>query len=482
MKIGIIGFGAAGISVLRELTKQLENLKDHTITVFSDETLFGTGLPYQKDDETLVLNQFAETMSVFPDDRMHFAEWIKKNKTVDDPLKKHFPRSWYGEYLRESAEMLLEKSQAKSIKQPVISVKVKEANRFTVATKETEETFDVIHLTTGHLAYQDPYGLKGTENYVHHPYPAEIKLSNISEDKHVGILGTGLTSVDLMLYLKKTRPTIDISFFSPDGKFGAVRGKEKEMKVNYFTKETIQAEKENNHGFISLDTIKEWFIKEIETQGINVSFYWNNFGQGTIQDLRYDLKHREEIGHFQSFIHSMTNVYADLWNGLTEKDRDRFLNDYSDGFTRFRSPLPSETIKTLLSYSDDDSANVYANISNAEKEDTGFRVELDSGDTIYVDYLLNGTGQTKDLIQSRHAQSELLQQLLNERILQPYPYGGVQILFPTMSAVSQRYGVLQNLKVYGQLVSGIDYMNNTVELISKSAVRGVESMIEWMDM
>lgn len=481
MDIGIIGFGAAGMSVLRELVRLKENLPDHTITIFSDKKLFGTGLPYQEDDEALVLNQFSETMSMLPDDPMHFVNWVKKNKLVADPIGKYLPRSWYGEYLKELANIFLEESQAVVIKQEVTSIRVTEKGRYIVTTDKLEKIYDIIHLATGHLAYQDPYELNGIERYIHHPYPVTSKLKNIRENKHIGILGTGLTAVDLMLYLKKRTPHITISFVSPDGKFGSVRGIEEKRELKYFTKEAVQAEKEKNQGLILLSTIKEWFLKEAESQGMDSLVYWKNFGKGSLNGLRFDLRHLEEIGNFQSIIHSMTTIYADLWNAMTEKDREEYLNYFSEDFTRFRSPLPSKTIEQLLEYSDDGSVSIYSGISSVRKNNTKFEINFDSGEGIRVDYLLNGTGQTKNLEHTREAQSRLIQQLINEHVLLPYPYGGVQILYPSMSVISQRYGLLKNFKVYGQLVSGIDYLNNTVELISRSAIRGVESTLEWIN-
>lgn len=50
MKIAIIGMGVAGISVLREWTKEKEINPSLEITVYGDEDTFGTGLPYQKDN------------------------------------------------------------------------------------------------------------------------------------------------------------------------------------------------------------------------------------------------------------------------------------------------------------------------------------------------------------------------------------------------------------------------------------------------
>lgn len=48
MKIAIIGMGVAGVSLIREIKKQMsiKQLKKVDIIIFSDAKLYGTGLPY----------------------------------------------------------------------------------------------------------------------------------------------------------------------------------------------------------------------------------------------------------------------------------------------------------------------------------------------------------------------------------------------------------------------------------------------------
>lgn len=480
MKIAVIGAGASGISVLRELVKQVENIEKHSITLFSDERLYGTGLPYQKDDESLLLNQFPETMSLNPEDDKDFVKWVENRYDVEEVESHFFPRAWYGEYLKEILEDLVKKADVTVIKESVQTIQVIGEEKYLVKTEDQVDEFDIIHLTTGHLAYQDPYELEGTEGYVHLPYPAVKQLQGIENHTHVGILGTGLTAVDLLLYVKKVSPQVKISFLSPDGKFGSVRGIEEPVELTYFTHECIEEEKKRHNGWISLDTIKEWFIKECQEQGLDVKEYWDEYGLGTVESMRFDLQHLEEIGDFQAIIHSMTPVYAQLWQAMTNADRTRFIEEYAERFTRFRSPLPAQTARKILQYVDDGSLDVYAGISGVEKKEESFKVAVED-ETVTVDILLNGTGQIKTLQEKQEKQQDLIQQLLNDRILQPYAYGGVEILYPSMSAMSSQHGELNTFKVYGQLVSGIDYMNNTVELISRSAIDGVRDTLQYLN-
>ena len=55
-KLAIIGAGVAGVSVLNAL---LENpyYADCKIVIYDQQKTFGTGLPYQPDDEHLLINQ-----------------------------------------------------------------------------------------------------------------------------------------------------------------------------------------------------------------------------------------------------------------------------------------------------------------------------------------------------------------------------------------------------------------------------------------
>lgn len=477
MDIAIIGAGAAGISVLREIVSQLG--QDYTLTIYSNERLCGTGLPYQDDDETLLLNQYSETMSLNPDDKNDFVDWVKKTYGVKHPEGKFFPRSWYGRYLNELFAKLLQTSQARLIKQEVTDLEVIRDNRYRVKAGEHEAVYDRVHLAIGHLSYQDPYELEGTEGYIHVPYPVREKVKGIEEYRRIGILGTGLTAIDMLLYVKKIHPDAEVSMFSRSGTFGSVRGIEETLQLKYFNEARVAEEKEKHDGWIALDTLKQWFIEECVNHGIDLSAYWHRYGSGTIDGIKTDLDHLQEIGKLQSVIHSMTLLFAQLWNALTNQDRQRFIEDYADQFTQFRSPMPPETARKIVEYVESGTVSIYSGIASVTKEKDSFKLATEAGDAVFtVDLLLNGTGQQKNLAKDPEQQQALVRNLLDKRIIQPNDFGGIDILYPSMSALSPKYGQLNTLKIYGQIVSGVDYMNNTVSVISASAIAGVKDSIQ----
>src|SRR5699024_5704878 len=109
--------------------------------------------------------------------------------------------------------------------------------------------FDAVHLCIGHLAYKDPYGLKDHPHFIHQPFPVQEKMTEIPHDKTVGVLGTGLTAIDLFRYMQYKRPDLKVSFYSRSGTFKSVAGKHAKWKYHYFTKENIARKRAEGNGF-----------------------------------------------------------------------------------------------------------------------------------------------------------------------------------------------------------------------------------------
>src|SRR5690625_1248444 len=96
-------------------------------------------------------------MSLKPDYELDFVKWVQKNKQKTDVIGKYMPRSWYGEYLQELLNHLLNQRDAVVKKDTVTSIRLTDDRKNEVKTETEEETVNCIHLATGHLAYQDPY-------------------------------------------------------------------------------------------------------------------------------------------------------------------------------------------------------------------------------------------------------------------------------------------------------------------------------------
>src|SRR5699024_3066618 len=152
MKIAIIGMGAAGISVLGQWAKYQQLDPSLELTVYGQKETFGTGLPYQKDTEEILLNQVAEQMSVDADEPLDFLHWLYE-KGIPHPKGSFASRNLYGVYLKERTEEWLEKTGPDILKEEVQSVRKTENNCFEITSKSGTQVVDVVHLCAGHTEF-----------------------------------------------------------------------------------------------------------------------------------------------------------------------------------------------------------------------------------------------------------------------------------------------------------------------------------------
>lgn len=479
MDIGIIGLGVAGISILKEIEKQTtkEMREKLAITVFSKVEGFGTGFPYQSDDEVLLLNQYTDTMSIDLDNKKDFLNWVKTKKQMPDLLNTHLPRKLFGEYLYEETMRLIAALDVDVVREKVEAVSILENNQYKVRTRGTEKNVHSVHLSIGHLAYQDPYELKGNMHYIYNPYPAKEKLIFPDEEVKIAIIGTGLTAIDTYLYIKKTYPKAQLSFLSLEGRFSSVRGHEPENETEYSCRENIQKLIEENNGTLTLEQVREWFTKETRRHAIDLTWIWKHLGEGTVEGMQVDLKHSGELGKFQALIRKMRECYVILWNALPDEEKDKFLKEYGQKWGFFKAPIPEQTARILIKDLTEERAELLSGIQSIKKEEQ-FNVTFNKQADRSYHYIVNGTGQEMNLSNKIDSQQPVVKQLLDTGVLTPHRYGGALVDYPSMCAIDAKGEVLSGFRVYGQLVSGVQYGNSSVEMVAKSARYGVKDMLQ----
>lgn len=475
-KIAIIGMGAAGIAVLNAMAEFPEYYHSE-ITIFAGSQTIGTGLPYQADSTALLLNQTADTMSIKQKDPLDFVKWASEKKGFADATTVHLPRPWYGEYLVETMNEACERLSPVIIEEKVLDLAVEPDGSFVVMTQNRKQQFDVVHLCVGHLAYQDPYKLKGHPNFIYHPYPTNEQLNSIPNTSRVGIVGTGLTGIDMMRYLVRKRESIRLYFLSDTGSFTSVRGNKPDIDLRYLTLESLQKEKKRNKGYVRLSKMLEWFLLECEDKGLDIPQLLKRYPEGSPMELQLQMENSQEMGTLQAIIHAMDFYLPDYWVALTEGDKKKFLHDYQGDFERFRTPIPRKTICELLDLLESGQVSVHKEMRAVDVIENGFVVSFENGETIEVDYLINATGQNKK-VEITPSHDDLISNLLDKRIVQPEEFGGVQVVWPSSAAVSQRYGVLDNLLIHGQLISGVHYGNNSAGMLRDHAYKVVKKMRE----
>lgn len=476
-RIAIVGMGVAGISVLREWAKQKKLHPSIQLTVFGDKNTFGTGFPYKKDSDILLMNVFAKFTTIIPQSKDDFVEWLQTTQGIDHPEFGFYPRQLFGEYLTERMNDWLKQSNASVIKEKVNTIHRLDNNKFRLIFDSGMSDFDFVHLCIGHLPYKDPYDLINNPRFIVNPFPISEKLSVIPKGSSVGVLGTGLTSIDIFRYIHFKRPDIKLSFFSRTGRFKAIIGEYNEVNHKYFTLENIQRVKAENDGFIPLEKYIDWFKKEFDNKQLLLKMDLENYDFGSKNTIEWQLNNLDKIGLIQGPIINMNHLLTKLWMALTETDKQNFLERYYDKWEKLISSTSPMSAKLLLSAWKTNEINVFENLEDIVYRGDHFKIILKNKQHHVFDYIINASGNDKNVSYKQH-RNNLLFQLLNERLLQPETFGGVQVTLPDFSAVSQKYGVIKNFKIHGQLVSGIQFGNNSVNIVSDSAKPAVDDIVK----
>ena len=471
--------GVAGISTLREWTRKKRMHQSIELTLFGDKKTFGRGMPYQEDDDTLLLNVPAQTITILPEKEEDFIDWLQE-QGEESPRDKHYPRGVFGNYLSERMNGWFDETQAKVVEEIVESVRLLPNGQFEVKSTSVTGIFDAVHLCIGHLPYNDPYELENHPRFIYHPFPAKEKLKVIPKDAKVAILGTGLTAVDMFRYLHTHRPDVRIDFYSRSGRFKSIRGQYEEINYQYFTEENISREKSKHQGTIPLDTYIDWMKKEAEYLGISAERIWANGKRGSKESMIKELNHRDKLGTFQSLLLNMTNqMLPRLWRALKEEDKARFLSDYNKTWDKLRSPLPVKTGEELVQAWEEGAIDIIGGLEKVEVKENTFTLHFKDKSSKEVDYIINATGPDSK-ITYESTKMPLLKQMMNERLIQAEKFGGVQVSWPTLSAISQKFEVIPRLKVHGELISGVEFGNNSINIISESAAMAVENIFRTM--
>lgn len=476
-KVAIVGMGIAGVSALREWTKQKESNPGIEITAFGDADTFGRGKPYQKEDEIVIMNQPADLATIIPEKKYDFVDWLKENKGEENPSKGYFPRALFGQYLYERMDEWRRQSKARTIEEEVREINRLDNGKFQVKSISYEDTFDVVHLCIGSAPYEDHYDLFGHDHFIFNPFPMNKNLANIPKNSRLAVLGTGLTSIDILRYINRYRPDLDLSFYSHSGRFKTARGETIHFDYQYFTDENIKAAKAENNGFISLDTYFDWFRKELKYQGVVLSDNWINQAFGSKKEIQNHLTDDHELGVVQTLILGMDRFLSEIWMALTEKDKERFFKEYYEEWDKIRSSFPKESGEILVKVWEEERIKVFADVLDVKKNSDSFKILLKDQESQSADYLINATGSKKK-VDFNLTRMPLLQHLLNHRIVQAETFGGLEVTVPELSALSQKYGVLDRLKVHGPLISGIQFGNNSIDIISEGVQRAVEDIMQ----
>lgn len=222
-KITIIGSGGSGIILLMNLIKNHKKEKIVINLLEKDKDKFITGIAYSTKEKTHLLNVRVAGMSIFKDNPDHFYEWLITNNYNYNKTD-FVPRYIFGEYLKYYYDFYI-KSKSDDITinilfNEVIDVKPNEDKKYDILLDNGESIeSNIVVLALGHISISEINTLKykNLKNYHRSPWSSDI-FKDIDQNDDVFLIGSGLTSDDIILSLLDRNHTGNIYAISRKGK------------------------------------------------------------------------------------------------------------------------------------------------------------------------------------------------------------------------------------------------------------------------
>lgn len=279
MKIAIVGFGVSGASLLMALKVSEKLTADTEVDIFEPNDEPAVGLAYGKDTNHLLINAFPTAMSLNPDNKYEFSEWLENHYPEYDAKIDLVPRKVFGEYATERLIPILEKENVTYYKKEIVDATVlkdEDSNLYLLEDLNGQQygIYDYLFFAVGNPPYRDFYNLNGHKNYIHNPYPAVEKLIDIKEDDKVAIIGSNLTAFDLVNYLSHEKNLLyPIGVFTIVPYFNSLRVPPYQgSKLKYSLDKTwIKKSFHKNKGIILLDQIIETIKHDLKVNGIDLA-------------------------------------------------------------------------------------------------------------------------------------------------------------------------------------------------------------------
>lgn len=217
-KIGIVGGGLSGSLLAIQLLRRLPETDE--VIVFEPRSVCGRGLAYGTNCASHILNVPAGKISIFPDRRDDFVNWLAAS---DDPeIRKYatsssfVPRQIFGDYvcsrLEQSINQRFRPESFSHVRDTVNSAYPAEGGQKLHIRTERDQIFEVDHLVLAmgnSLAGQTRHGFL-------HPWNTE-QAEGATLRGPVLVLGSGLTAVDTLLRLRETGYNGQVVFLSRRG-------------------------------------------------------------------------------------------------------------------------------------------------------------------------------------------------------------------------------------------------------------------------
>lgn len=467
--IAVVGGGSSAVAFVKSLVDRVldQNLKKIRLTLFEKGNTAGPGLPYQEDYDCLRVNVPARTMSLCTKDLDHFVDWMQ-HKYGQLFMNTEFPpRRVFGEYLTEmlydSFKRAKGRIQSEIIMQKVMDINQRDDEQYEIITEDGRcLRYDFVLLTIGVMKPNDHYGLMGESGYIHGPYPARDTLKDIGRNETVGIIGSGLTAIDMALALRFQGHDGKIFMLSRGGKLPAVRGEEGSFHAKFYTPENIDPFIKKNN-YLSLRHIVRLMRKEFKASGL----CWREvlFSKTERQDDQESYEQKVAVRNpwftLLLHVHAVTCPY---WGEVPKDHKQIFVRKYLAAYLNKKASVPLINAEPILQLLLSKQLQIFGGIQSVHRKGDKFYVSLQHDPEIVCDHIINTTGPSKEVSKNR-----LIKNLLAKGYVTRDINGGIDVDFDSGSVIDKTGRPNSTFRALGHIANGTYFFINDLALIVQIA-------------
>jgi len=394
-RIAIVGSGFSGVMTAVNLARL--SARPLQVTVINCRRPAGRGVAYGTRRPEHLLNVAARNMSAFRDEPDHFLRWLRTRSEFDNmpeiELRERFiPRMVYGDYLRSIMHHHLQSADGMTpvktefVAGEALDIEPAGAGAVIRLADSTLVEADRVVLATGN---EPPAPLPGSETLTDHPawmgdpwQPLEKRLPGQSES--IVILGTGLTTVDVIISLRAL------------GWMGSIHAI-------------------SRHGWFPHSHFRGIEYPDFPPAGLDLAELGLKKLVALVQQ-HCALLH-ERNANPAIIVDKLRPHTQRVWSHFTREERLDFARKYSARWNIFRHRIAPDIHAQITSSQLTGQLQIHAaDINRVEASDSRIVVHLGNGDSQTGDLVINATGPVTKLSASR---SLLLQNLLRRGLVAP---------------------------------------------------------------
>lgn len=459
LNLAIIGGGPSAACVVEAVACHIAPEIQVDITVFDPGPHLWRGWVFQPDGDEVLANVPMAEMSVRAWDQEHGNRWLREQGMSELATGTAvLPRRLVGRYLESSAAQAIATMQAMGSQ---VQVETKAVRHLTVTDGvmrvrgEGWESgpFDHAVMCLGGSRSYDHYRLSGAAGFVDSPYPLRQSLAEVPAHASVGVVGSGLTAIDVVMALRARGHQGPISLMSRKGCLPAVRRKPVHHELRHLTVSRLE-ELHKANGGLGFEDLLGLVNAELAEAGADIGRVEAGLASTTrtVERLRDDLGSalEDDDPGWTVLRDAMVACGQDAWYLLRNEDK-AWIRASHETLMRNCCPMPPSNAQRLLTMFDSGQLEMLPGVrSIAPRAGGGFRVGAQRDIDVDVVVAASTPADREPAPEAR----PLLESLVSRGSAVPHPFGGVRVERTTSRLITWRGVPSDRLYGLGEITHG----------------------------